>query len=346
MDRLERLRGFGDPARQFVEIGASYSPAAPKSGGWRTHVVDHASRYDLREKYATATVDLDQIEEVDTIWRNGPLHEAVPRELLGQVDTIIASHVLEHFPDLIGFLQSASRVVRPGGLLSVALPDRRYCFDCLLPWATTGDLLDAWHRQPNRHSLKTAFNQKAYSAVIDGALAWGPYPVGPPVLMDRFAAAAATVSEYDARAGGPYQDYHAWQFTPSGFQLAMLELGELGLVEWRIETIEGPENFEFFAILRHGRPEPSHPDALQVRRRDLLLRQLDEAREQIDFMRGKSSAGATPASVDAPPFRDIEQVLEQHNIKLHEITETLGWLRALLRPVRVLWRTLRWRGYQ
>ena len=32
--------------------------------------------------------------------------------------------------------------------------------------------------------------------------------------------------------------------------------------------------------------------------------------------------------------------------KLHEIAETLRWLRAVLRPIRGLWRTLRWRSDQ
>ncbi|HYZ24442.1 MAG TPA: methyltransferase domain-containing protein, partial [Rhodopila sp.] len=132
MDRVLFLRGSSDVSSQILEIGAGYNPVAPKRGGWRTHVVDHASRDDLCVKYAAAPgVDIGLIEEVDTIWQGGPLQEAVPADLVGAVDTIIASHVLEHFPDLIGFFQSAERLARNAGLLSVAFPDRRYCFDCL-----------------------------------------------------------------------------------------------------------------------------------------------------------------------------------------------------------------------
>src|SRR5208283_2921376 len=161
---MSRLLGTADRAQQIVEIGAGYCPVAPKSGGWNTHVVDHASRDELRTKYAAAAVDRQAIEEVDTVWHDGALHEAVPAALVGHVDRIIASHVLEHIPDLIGFFDSAARLSSPDGALSIALPDRRYCFDCFKPWTTTGDVLEAHRRRPSRHSLKTAFDHVAYSA--------------------------------------------------------------------------------------------------------------------------------------------------------------------------------------
>lgn len=293
MDRIARLLGTTHRSHQIIEIGAGYCPVAPKSDGWRTHVVDHGSREDLQKKYCGAKVDLDAIEDVDTVWGEGPLHDAVPLGLKGEVDTIIASHVLEHIPDLVGFLDSASRLVSRDGLLSLALPDRRYCFDCFKPWTTTGDLIDAHDRRLSRHSLKTAFNHMAYSAVVDGQLAWGPRPIKLPVFLDDFKVAADTVALFHGRLTGPYADYHAWQFTPAGFQLTMLELKALHLTDWYIEKLEGPENFEFFVSMRRcsaaGHDEPD----LQTQRRHLLVRQLCEAREQIDFMLA-TEAGACP----------------------------------------------------
>lgn len=282
MDRVTRLLASANSSEMILEIGPGYSPVAPKAAGWRTHVVDHTSRDALRAKYAAASVDISLIEQVDTIWQDGQLHEAVPPGLLGRVDLMIASHVLEHLPDLIGFLNSASRIIRPGGRLSVAFPDRRYCFDCLKPWTTTGDLLDAHLRQSKRHSIKTAFNHMAYSAVVDGQLAWGPKPISAPVLLDRFAAAADTVALF--REEGEYKDYHAWHFSPAGFELVFLELVALGLSDWWIETLEGPENFEFFILLRQGAGQHLSADELQTRRTHLLTRQLIEVGEQVDFM--------------------------------------------------------------
>jgi predicted SAM-dependent methyltransferase len=44
-------------------------------------------------------------------------------------DFIIANHFLEHCEDPIGTLQSFSRVLRPGGTLYMAVPDKRFTFD-------------------------------------------------------------------------------------------------------------------------------------------------------------------------------------------------------------------------
>ncbi|WP_428488504.1 class I SAM-dependent methyltransferase [Rhodopila sp.] len=338
---MTRLLRTTDRSHLIIEVGAGYNPVAPKFDGWRTHVVDHDSRDNLRRKYATAAVDINQIEEVDTIWTSGPLHEAVPATLLGKVDTIIASHVLEHFPDLIGFLQSASRLVRPGGCLSVALPDRRYCFDCFKSWTTTGDLLDAWQRGLSRHSLKTVYNHMAYSATMDGQIAWGPRPIDAPALQESFQAAADTVASFQKSGDGPYQDFHASQFTPAGFELVMLELRAMGLTDWRVETLEGPENFEFFVSLRQTKGLADASADLRMRRQALLLRQLTETREQIDFILPPVARSEPTAGQPDTTYQDLLDKLAEQDSRMQEMAETLRWLRAMLTPVRSIWRKVR-----
>jgi hypothetical protein len=335
LDRKTRLLSSATDSTVILEIGPGYNPVAPKADGWRTHVVDHASREDLRRKYTSANVDVDVIEEVDTIWQGGPLDMSVPQELLGQVDLIIASHVLEHIPDLIGFFKSASLLVVPGGSMSIALPDRRYCFDCFKPWTTTGDLLEAHHRGANTHSLKTLFTQMAYSASMDGQLGWGPGRVNAPVLLDPFEAAADAAAAFRLNENQPYQDCHAWQLTPSSFKLVMLELLALNLTDWRIEKLEGPENFEFFVSLQRGSGARLAPEQLQAERQNLLFSQLAEAREQIDFMLGASTG-------TGPPQENIvlADLLAAQNDKLREMAETLSWLRAILKPIRRFWHAI------
>lgn len=285
-DRVAFLKGFNDKTKTILEIGAGYNPIAPKRDGWKTHVVDHAPRADLVAKYGQAKdVDVNLIEEVDTVWSSGPLHEAIPSALVGKVDIIIASHVLEHFPDLLGFLRSADHVVAEDGVITVAYPDRRYCFDCYRPWSTTGQVLQAHLSRDAVHPLHTAFDHHAYSALSDGRLAWGPAPYNPPQLIDPFAVAADILRTHFDVGSGEYKDYHAWQFSPAGFELVMLELRALGLMRWWIEKLEGPTNFEFFARLRHRADAPVlNVGAFQEKREELALRQLVEVKEQADFL--------------------------------------------------------------
>jgi SAM-dependent methyltransferase len=339
---MSRLLGTADRSQLILELGAGYCPVAPKSKGWRTHVVDHASQSELRAKYANAAdVDVNLIENVDTIWRGGSLHEAVPAELVGQFDFIIASHVLEHLPDLVDFLQSASRLVKLGGAMSIALPDRRYCFDCFRPWTTTGCLLDAHHRRMNRHGLKTGFDHIAYAATVGGKLAWGPYPIPTPQFIDPFAVAEATVAQFFGQPDGQYRDYHAWQFTPSGFRLAMLELAALDLTDWQVVGFHGTEHFEFFVTLQRVGALQSDPAGLQDQRRTLLLKQLEEMREQINFVIG--AAEGSPESAPATELALISRLTEQDRL-LQEMSETLRWVRAIISPIRRVWRVVRFRS--
>ena len=276
MDRSARLLGRSTRESLILEVGAGYNPVAPKAAGWRTHVVDHADQATLRTKYAPAAVDIDRIEPVDTVWTGGGLDQAVPPELLGQFDTMIASHVLEHMPDLIGFLESAKRLMRPDGVISVALPDRRYCFDCLKPPTTTADLLEAHRLGRTRHAFRTAWNHVGYSTTLNGALGWDAGSPGEPRLVESLPVAHALASAHDDGPDATYVDFHCWFFTPAGFQLVMLELGQVGAIDWFVADVTGTTGFEFFAFLRRGVQRPMDPERLATARMALIREQLRE----------------------------------------------------------------------
>jgi hypothetical protein len=178
----------------------------------------------------------------------------------------------------------------------------------------------------------------AYSATIDGQLAWGPRSVGQPVLMDPFESAANIADLFDGQRVEPYQDYHAWQFTPASFRLVMLEVRALGLSDWEVTTLHGPENFEFFAVLRHSGARKLDPAALQIQRQRLLLAQLAEAREQTDFILGTPETALDPGT---DRCAELIAKLADQDERLREMSETLAWVRAILSPGRRVWRRIR-----
>jgi SAM-dependent methyltransferase len=57
------------------------------------------------------------------------------------VDFVIANHILEHTEDPIGTLEQFMRVLRPGGILFVTLPDARHTFDSLRARTTVEHLV-------------------------------------------------------------------------------------------------------------------------------------------------------------------------------------------------------------
>ena len=98
-------------------------------------------RVKLRDKYKNANVAIDRIEEVDYIWRGERLDELVQSRHC--YDWVIASHVIEHVPDIVSFLIGSEQVLKPGGVLSLVIPDKRLCFDHFRPLSTTGEMLDS-----------------------------------------------------------------------------------------------------------------------------------------------------------------------------------------------------------
>jgi SAM-dependent methyltransferase len=57
------------------------------------------------------------------------------------VDFVIANHVIEHLEDPITALESYARVLRPGGVLYMAVPDKRVTFDRDRPVTEVGHII-------------------------------------------------------------------------------------------------------------------------------------------------------------------------------------------------------------
>jgi hypothetical protein len=248
-DRLAILgRGLAK-SDKIIEVGPAYNPIAPKSAGWMAYSIDHLDRPGLVEKYRDLGIDVAMIEAVDFIWTDGQLSEAVPTLHHGTFDVFVASHVIEHAPDLIRFLKSAEVLTRPNGRAVLAIPDKRVCFDFFRPLATTGDVLVAYREGRTRHSQKTLWDYSAYQVKKDGSLAWGRADQTPPIFTHTLASAVEFARKCDS---SEYIDAHSWTFVPSSFALIMLELAALGLTDWEIDGVEAAENIEFYVWLRRG----------------------------------------------------------------------------------------------
>ncbi len=255
LDRFERMLSMIDTRGHGLEIGASYSPIVPKRKGYDVQVVDHADAKTLRMKYADdpgVGDKVENIEEVDYVWTSGPLDALIGKP--GAYDFIVASHVIEHVPDLLGFLKSCETLLKPTGVLALAVPDKRYCFDYFRPHATVGSVLNAHFEGRNRHTPGTIFDAKMLSCTMRGSIVW----------MDGWADPVALIHGPDfaweqcleARKSGDYIDVHAWQFTPSSFRLILKTLHELRLVNLGEASFFDTVGCEFMIGLSKAAPPP------------------------------------------------------------------------------------------
>jgi SAM-dependent methyltransferase len=89
--------------------------------------VDRMSVADLRRQYPELAnkplVEVDIVSDGQTLAGIGDASQ----------DFVISSHVIEHMEDPIGALKSYLRVLRTGGMIFLAVPDRRGSFDAKRP---------------------------------------------------------------------------------------------------------------------------------------------------------------------------------------------------------------------
>jgi 2-polyprenyl-3-methyl-5-hydroxy-6-metoxy-1,4-benzoquinol methylase len=242
-----------------IEIGPSFRPTAAKRNGYHVHVMDHMDREQLLEKYRTHAVPLDDIEEVDFVWRGEPYAELTGKTKF--YDWIIASHVIEHTPDLLGFLNDCDSILKDDGVLSLAVPDKRFCFDHFRPLTGIAKVVDAHLSQQTRHSLGTVMEQNLYAVSKGGKTCWrsslgGKYLFTSSVeaARDHLQRCTNKTEHGDSPADSDeYLDGHAWCFCPHSFRLILHDLYLLGLTSLREVSYSPTHGCEFFVSLgRHG----------------------------------------------------------------------------------------------
>jgi len=237
-----------------LEIGPSFSPIAPKSAGYRVHTLDHMTRNQLIEKYRTHNVNVNAIEEVDFVWHGEPF-----AELTGQskyYDWIIASHVIEHTPDFIGFLNDCDSILKDDGILSLAIPDRRYCFDYFRPISGLAKIVDAHFSRAKIHSAGTAAEYYLNVVSNRGNIAWGQEKQEP-VFNFMHTADDAQAAIRKIREQQLYIDVHSWCFTPHSFRLLMHDLFTLGMSAFREVSFYPSEGCEFHVALSRSGALPA-----------------------------------------------------------------------------------------
>jgi SAM-dependent methyltransferase len=257
-----------------LEIGPSYNPIAPRSAGLDIRILDHATREGLLTKYRAlglSEAELTRIDAVDYVWTGGPITGAIPADQ--RFDYIVAAHVIEHTTDLIGFLQAASTLLAPGGVLSLIVPDKRYCFDRLRPLTTAGQVVEA-HLLPRTFHGPAAFiDTHLYSVRNHGSeMVWDATSATRLELAQcSWAAVRHTIST--TLDSDEYHDIHRWVFTPTSLELMLSDLHHLGYIDMELKSLEATDSFEFFATLvrapRTADPAAAvaHPDRLELLRR-------------------------------------------------------------------------------
>jgi SAM-dependent methyltransferase len=243
-----------------LEISPSFNPLLPKTAGYTVETVDYATAAELKQKYnSDPRVDVSKIEAVDYVCDGADIAGAIGQA--GRFDFVLASHVIEHIPDMLSFLKGCETVMKPSGRLVLVIPDKRFCFDALQTLSSTGDVLQAYLEKRSRHCPGNLFDFIAYRSVRTGRITWEPGDSTD--LQFEFSLEQARDIFEAGQQSDVYHDIHTWRFTPSSFRLIMRDLAAIGMIGLREEAFHATVGCEFFAILsRDGQGCPESRLAL------------------------------------------------------------------------------------
>lgn len=284
-----------------LEIGALASPVVTKAEA-QIFYVDHADREDLQAKYANdehMKTRLDDIVEVDFVLQPGQrLSEAVGAK--APYDYVIASHLIEHIPDMVGWLADVSSLLSTGGVLSLVIPDKRYTFDINRSVTEIRDIVDAHLRQLDRPSYGQAYDffAKALNGVVDRAQVWAGTTDYSQMLRQDCEDPYVTAYEWcrDVLSSDQFVDVHCHVFTPASFLDILDKLARIELIDFEVSSIFPTEydTLEFHVSLRKLDPGLD-PSARRDHQLGSIAAALSVVAADEEAHRRRREAAAVPA---------------------------------------------------
>ena len=234
------LDSRGDGA--VLEIGPLNRPLI---NGEFMRYFDILSTSELRSRAASEGLDSNSVPEIHYWHPNGSLAEVPDR-----FKNIVSSHCLEHQPDFIKHLNEVSNLlIDYESRYWVIIPDKRYCFDALIPESSIVEIVSANLEMRVTPTLLKVIEHRALTTHNDSIRHWlgdhGENTVDLKLKWER------AINEFES-AQGNYIDVHCWQFTPESFVGTIKSLLALDLIEFEIEEIfSTPANsLEFCAVLK------------------------------------------------------------------------------------------------
>jgi SAM-dependent methyltransferase len=296
MDRREAVLKYLTKDMKGLEIGPWFNPLAPKRDGYNCLVLDVFDSQTLRER-ARNDPNIheslwDRIEDVDVVGSSTHIDQLIDtRGDLGKFNYIVSSHNFEHLPNPIRFLQGCAKVLAPGGMISMAIPDRRACFDYFRPVTTLSTWIGAYLEDVSRPSKAQYFDMVTCTGLFDtgeGKTISFHRGVDPDKVSAGLRLDESFAEWMDQSRNEQYFDAHCSVFTPSSFELLIRDVGYLGLSSFEVVEIFDSPGVEFYVHLRFNPDKKAlRPEGYEEIRNRLLHKILDEGAET------SSSAGVT-----------------------------------------------------
>lgn len=246
MSRLSTIRSLHDPQLcRILEIGALNNPTYRRPA-YRVEYVDFATREDLARRGAgNPRYAYEGLVDVDYVVPEGRYAEIIGE----QFDLVVANHVAEHIPDLIGWLDDLGRLLTPSGAIFLSVPDKRYTFDLLRREADCFDLIHAHVNGQKKPNFANILEHFWCTRPVKTSDIWNDAHHAD--LEKRRFTAQQAVDTSIRFSRADYADVHCHAYTHRGFDALCQDLRGFGLLGFQdVRTFE-PESGsnEFHVVL-------------------------------------------------------------------------------------------------
>jgi hypothetical protein len=241
-----------------LEVSPLYRPTVKKHQH-NIFYTDYCSADESRKKHAS--YEHDEIMDIDFVWLPGKRLSSCIEGGGVKFSYAISSHVMEHVPNPIGWLLQIFEVLEVDGVFSIALPDKRFCFDKFRDETSAADLIDSWIRMQEIPSPYQLYDFLSKS--VDGSGEYGKRAFDIAACYEdakrHYSDADAINFVFNSWVTGTYFDAHCTVYTPDSFVRVFKEIVRLGILNIEIsEPIIGHEEF-FVQLKKIGEPKISHP---------------------------------------------------------------------------------------
>lgn len=237
------------PQAKILEIGAFDNPTFTKDEA-NISYCDYFSRNELLANYGKSkpkrvqnAVDIDYVIKDINFAQN----------INCKFDLIIANHVVEHIPNMIGWLQNLSLILKENGLLFLSVPHKEYTFDKLRTPTSLWELIRNFEQNLVAPSAYQIADQLYYHRPIKAQDVWLKRHQSL-IKKQRFANIQQALEKAKIKIDqDKYVDTHCNVFTYKSFLSVFDELYKGKYIPFFLvssSNVEKPDN-EFHILLRN-----------------------------------------------------------------------------------------------
>lgn len=263
------------PAGRILEIGPGNKPIFSRSEG-EVFYADVRDASEVEETFFSTDKSGQQAVELDFVIEGSYAKSLKDVEVF---DHVILCHVLEHIPRLIAFFQDIIKVMAPGGLLYLILPDHRFCFD---HFRQPTSFAEAYYVHINKLAAppwRVFDNNFLHVGYNVPAMYWNEKNLAQAILLQRRQSLQEARQNMEEAEKGLVSRAHVSVFTPWSFLLFLFSMLRVRMAAFscqRFFTTKRDE-FSFGAVLRADPALPRDEARLQAELKKIAALMDEEA---------------------------------------------------------------------